>query len=73
MIEQLKTMRLEDLAETARAIVEDGQDNDEFNNNSQSRVQQLKKLRIKSTIPHDKRFQIAKIKAFKKAISEFGK
>ncbi len=70
MIEQLKTMHLESMAETAREIVEDGKENDDFSNID---AQQLNKLRIKSTIPHDKRFQIAKIKAFKKAISEFGK
>ena len=64
-----KTMKLEDIAESARAIVEEGKDDDEFNNNSnetsrQSRVQQLKKL----IIPEKKKLQIVKIKGFKKEI-----
>ena len=78
MIEQLKAMLLEDMAESARAIVEDEQHGDDFNNNApasgaQSRIQHLKKLRIKSTMPRDKRYQVLKVNAFKKAISEFGK
>jgi hypothetical protein len=64
-----KIMKLEDIAESARAIVEEGKDDDEFNNNSnelspQSRLQQLKKL----TIPEKKKLQIAKIKGFEKEI-----
>ena len=64
-----KTMKLEDMAESARAIVEDGKDDDEFSNNSnestsQSRPQQQKKL----AIPEKKKQQIAKIKGFKKEI-----
>jgi len=64
-----KTMKLEDMAESARAIVEEGKDDDEFNNNSnelspQSRAQRLKKL----AIPEKKKFQIAKIKGFEKEI-----
>ena len=64
-----KIMKLEDMAESARAIVEEGKDDDEFNNNSnetsrQSRVQQLKKV----AIPEKKKLQIAKIKGFEKEI-----
>ncbi len=60
-----KIMKLEDMAESARAIVEEGKDDDEFNNNSnelgpQSRAQQLKKL----TIPKKKKLRAAKMKAF---------
>ena len=63
-----KIMKLEDMAESARAIVEEGKD-DEFNNNSneigpQSRAQRLKKL----AIPEKKKHQIAKIKGFEKEI-----
>jgi hypothetical protein len=69
MILDPKTMKLEDIAESARAIVEEGKDDDEFNNNSnelgpQSRAQQLKKL----AIPEKKKLQIAKIKGFEKEI-----
>ncbi len=68
MLIDQKTMKLEDIAESARAIVEEGKD-DEFNNNSnelgpQSRAQQLKKL----AIPEKKKLQIAKIKGFEKEI-----
>ena len=64
-----KIMKLEDMAESARAIVEEGKDDDEFNNNSnelspQSRAQQLKKV----AIPEKKKLQIAKIKGFEKEI-----
>ena len=64
-----KIMKLEDMAESARAIVEEGKDNDEFNNNSneigpQSRAQRLKKL----AIPEKKKHQSAKIKGFEKEI-----
>jgi hypothetical protein len=64
-----KIMKLEDMAESARAIVEEGKDGDEFNNNSneigpQSRAQRLKKL----AIPEKKKHQIAKIKSFEKEI-----
>jgi hypothetical protein len=60
-----KIMKLEDMAESARAIVEEGKDDDEFSSNSidsgrQSRVQQLKKL----TIPEKKKLRAAKMKAF---------
>ncbi len=64
-----KIMKLEDMAESARAIVEDGKDDDDFNNNSnelspQARAQRLKKL----TIPKKKKLQVAKIKGFKNEI-----
>ncbi len=69
MILDPKTMKLEDIAESARAIIEEGKDDDEFSNNfnestSQSRAQQLKKL----TIPKKKKLQIAKIKGFENEI-----
>jgi hypothetical protein len=49
MMIDLNTIKLEDMAESARAIVEDGKDEDEFSNASddtrhQPRRQQLKKL-----------------------------
>ncbi len=59
-----KIMKLEDMAESARAIVEEGKDDDEFSSNSidsgQSRAQQLKKL----AIPEKKKLRAAKMKAF---------
>ena len=69
MMIDFKTMKLEDIAESARAIVEEGKDDGEFSSNSidssrQSRAQQLKKL----AIPEKKKLQIAKIKGFKKEI-----
>ena len=68
-----KIMKLEDMAESARAIVEEGKDEDKFNNNSnelspQSRAQQLKKL----AIPEKKKLRIAKMKAFKEEILRLG-
>ena len=69
MILDPKIMKLEDMAESARAIVEEGKDEDEFSSNSnefgpQSRPQQQKKL----AIPEKKKQQIAKIKGFNKEI-----
>ncbi len=69
MILDPKIMKLEDMAESARAIVEEGKDEDEFDNNTsdsshQSRVQQNKKLNS----PEKKKLRAAKMKAFKKEI-----
>ncbi len=60
-----KIMKLEDMAESAREIVEEGKDEDEFSSNSidsghQSRVKQLRKL----AIPEKKKLRAAKMKAF---------
>ena len=73
MIEALKAMHLDDLAEAARAIVEDHNDTDPSDNSNELDAQRLKKLRLKSTKPRDKKFQIAKIKGFNKEISKLGK
>ena len=69
MILDEKTIKLEDMAESARAIIEDGKDEDEFGNNTsdsshQSRVQQSKKLNN----PEKKKLRAAKMKAFKNEI-----
>ena len=69
MILDPKTMKLEDMAESARAIVEEGKDDDNSNElGPQSRPQQQKKL----TIPEKKKRQIVKIKAFKEEILRLG-
>ncbi len=63
MIEQIKAMKLEDMAETARAIVEDGHDED---NTHEPAAQQLKR---KPIIPLNKKFRMAKMKGFKKELA----
>ena len=69
MILDPKILKLEDIAESARAIVEEGKDEDEFNNvSNECRAQQLKKV----AIPKKKKLQIAKIKAFKEEIFRLG-
>ncbi len=73
MIEQIKAMKLEDMAETAREIVEEGKDTDpdpDYNNNSKEfDARQLKKLRKKLVIPRSKRYQNAKMRGFKKELA----
>ena len=61
MMIDFKTMKLEDMAESAREIAEGGKDDDDSNELS---PQQLKKI----AIPEKKKHQIAKIKGFKKEI-----
>ena len=69
MILDEKIMKLEDMAESARAIVEDGKDDDDSNElGPQSRAQQLKKL----AIPEKKKLRISKMKAFKEEILRLG-
>jgi hypothetical protein len=68
MILDSKQIRLEDMAETARKIVEE-ENADAHESASQPRPDQTKKLRKKSIIPVKKKHQIAKMKGFKKELS----
>ena len=64
-----KIMKLEDMAESARAIVEDGKDDDELNNvSNEFRAQQLKKI----AIPKKKKLRAAKMKAFQEEFLRLG-
>ena len=79
MKEQINAWRLAEIAENARAIIEDGQDNDpdyDYNNKSkesasQSSKQQLQKLRKKPIITGKKNLEKAKMKGFRKEIEKF--
>ncbi len=62
MIEQIKAMKLEDMAETARAIVEDGHDED---NTHEPAAQQ----RVQPSLPHKKNLRMAKMNGFKKELT----
>ena len=77
MIELIKAMKLEEIADVGREIVEGGKDTDpdfDHNNNSkQIDTQRHKKIRLKSTLPRNNKFQVAKVKAFKKEISKLNK
>ena len=69
MILDEKIMKLEDMAESARAIVEEGKDDDEFSGNTsdsshQSCMPPYKKLKG----PEKKKLRAAKMKAFKEEI-----
>ena len=69
MILDEKIMKLEDMAESARAIVEEGKDDDEFGNNtSDSSHQSCMKPYKKLKSPEKKKLRTAKMKAFKEEI-----
>ena len=64
-----KTLKLEDMAESARAIVEEGKDDDEFSGNTsdsshQSCMPPYKKLKSSEK----KKLRAAKMKAFQEEI-----
>lgn len=75
MILDSKQIKLEDMAESMRHIVEeenaDAHDNISHESASQPRAEQLKKLRSKPVISSKKSLQNAKTKGFKKELEKF--
>ena len=71
MKEQINAWRLEEIAENARQIVEEENTDAHDNFTTQSRIQQLQKLRKKPIITGKKNLEKAKIRGFRKEIEKF--